>query len=121
MRNLACYDRILKDKRYFSYQRSVLDCFLSSSGTRSSPLVLLDIGHDDPDDLPIVQEYVLFPYIAVCCHISYSIRHISCSSNAFFFLVGTNFVEHPNFIVGCVNICPDLHILDYRRRSWNYS
>ena len=56
MRNLACCDRILKDKGYFSCQSSVLDCFKSSLGTRSSPLVLLDIGHDDPDDLSIVQE-----------------------------------------------------------------
>ena len=56
MRNLACYDRFPKYKRYFSCQSSVLDCFKSSSGTRSSPLVLLDSGHDDPDDLPIVQE-----------------------------------------------------------------
>jgi len=56
MRKLACYDRILKDKKYFSCQSSELHCFKSSSGTRSSPLVLLDIGHDDPDDLPIVQQ-----------------------------------------------------------------
>ena len=56
MRNLACYDRILKDKRYFSCQSSVLDCFKSSSGPRSSPLVLLDNGHDDADELPVVQE-----------------------------------------------------------------
>jgi hypothetical protein len=44
-----------------SRQTSVLDFFKSSSGTHESPLVLLDIGDDDPDDPPTVKEEVSPP------------------------------------------------------------
>jgi hypothetical protein len=44
VRMLACCEEILKDKmRCVSRQNSVLDFFQSSSGTRSSPPVLLDM------------------------------------------------------------------------------
>ena len=52
----TCYDEILKQKRSFPFHTSVLDFFKSSSGTQALPPVLLDTGHDDPDDLPTVQE-----------------------------------------------------------------
>lgn len=48
MRMLACYEEILKKKKYLSGQTSVYDFFKSSSGTCTVPPVLLDIGDDDP-------------------------------------------------------------------------
>jgi hypothetical protein len=45
-------------KRSLSRQTSVLDFFKSSSETRVSPPVLLDIGDDDPDDRPTVPKEV---------------------------------------------------------------
>jgi hypothetical protein len=67
-RMLACYEEILKEeqKRSLSRQTLVLDFFMSSSGTCAIPPVLLDIGDDDPDDPPTVQEEVPLSYIAIC-------------------------------------------------------
>jgi hypothetical protein len=59
MRMNACCEEILKEKkRSLSRQTSVLDFLKSSSGTRASPPVLLDIGSYDRDDAPTVQEEV---------------------------------------------------------------
>ena len=59
MRIFACYAEILNEKwRSLSCQTSVLDFFRSFSETRASPPVLFDIGGDDPDDPPAVQEEV---------------------------------------------------------------
>lgn len=44
-----------KTRRDFPCHKSVLDFIKLSSGTRASPLVLLDIGYDDPNYLPTVQ------------------------------------------------------------------
>ena len=44
------------EEKVFASAASVFDFFKSSSGTRVSPPVLLDIGDDDPDDRPTVQE-----------------------------------------------------------------
>jgi hypothetical protein len=49
------YEEILKEKRCWCCQTSVLD-FKSFSETRALPPVLLDSGARDPDDLPTVQE-----------------------------------------------------------------
>jgi hypothetical protein len=52
MRLLACCEEILKEekeKKSLSQQNLLSDFFKSSSGTGSLPLVLLDIGDDDPD------------------------------------------------------------------------
>lgn len=51
VRMLAGGEEILKDKKgSFSRQNSVPDFFKSSSGTRTSSSVLLEIADDDPDD-----------------------------------------------------------------------
>ena len=42
-------------------ETSVPDFFKSSSGTRTSPSVLQDIGDDGTDDVPAVHEQVCFP------------------------------------------------------------
>jgi hypothetical protein len=64
-RMLACCKEILKErKRSLSRQCSVLT-FFKSSGTRASPLVLLDIGDDDLHDQPAVKEEVLQLYNAI--------------------------------------------------------
>ena len=49
-----------------SFQTSVLDFLKSSSGTRASPLALLDTGYDDPDDPPTVQRRNAF---SLNCHL----------------------------------------------------
>ena len=55
----ACYEKIMKEKKTsLPRQTSALDFFKSSSWTYASPPVLLDIGDDDPDDQPAVQEEV---------------------------------------------------------------
>jgi hypothetical protein len=46
---LACYE-ILKKISSLSRQASVLDIFKSPSGTRASPVVLMDTEDDDPHD-----------------------------------------------------------------------
>jgi hypothetical protein len=52
----AGYEKILKEnKRFLSGQNLLLDFFMSSSGTVTSPPVLLDTGGDGQDDLPTVQ------------------------------------------------------------------
>jgi hypothetical protein len=52
-------DETLKKKKMsLSHQNSGSDFFKSSSGTCASPPVLLNIGGDDPDDLPAVAEEV---------------------------------------------------------------
>jgi hypothetical protein len=56
-RTLACYEEILKKRSVFR-QTSLLYLFKSSSGTRASLPVLLDIGNDDPDGPPPVHEEV---------------------------------------------------------------
>jgi hypothetical protein len=57
MRNLACYEKILKEKGSFLCLSSVVDFVKSSSGTCSSPLVSL-VTEEDSDDLPVVHEEV---------------------------------------------------------------
>jgi len=52
----SCYGNILQEKRSSSLHISVLDFFKSSAGTRASPPVLTDTGHNDQDDLPTFQE-----------------------------------------------------------------
>jgi len=52
----SCYGNILQEKRSFSLHTSVLDFFKSFAGTRVSPPVLMDTGHNDQDDLPTFQE-----------------------------------------------------------------
>ena len=52
---------MLKKKRPFSRQTSVIYFFELTSGTRASPSVLLDIEDDDSDDPPTVQEKVPSP------------------------------------------------------------
>ena len=50
-------DEILKEKKTsLSGQHSLLCFFSTSPGARASPPVLLDIGDDDPDDPPRVQD-----------------------------------------------------------------
>jgi hypothetical protein len=51
----ACYE-ILIEKRFLSHQTSVFDFCKSSSRTRASPRILLDIGYDDIDDLSTVKQ-----------------------------------------------------------------
>jgi len=58
MRNIACYEKILKEMGSFLHLSCVVDFVKSSSGTRSSPLVSLVTEEDDSDDLPVVQEEV---------------------------------------------------------------
>jgi hypothetical protein len=56
---LACYEEILKDARAsLCIQNSVPYFFKLSSDAHTSPPVLLDIGDDDSDDVPIVYEEV---------------------------------------------------------------
>ena len=66
MRNLACYEEILKEKESFLRQSSVVDFVKSSSGTHSSPLVSLVTEKDDSDDLPVVHEEVPPSSIVIC-------------------------------------------------------
>jgi hypothetical protein len=50
-------EEILKEKKMsLCCQTSLLCFFKTSPGARASPPVLLDIGDDDPDDPPAVQE-----------------------------------------------------------------
>jgi hypothetical protein len=59
MRILACYEEILKEKRGLCLTGFQYLIFLKSSSQNPiSPPVLLDIGHDDPDDPPTGQEEV---------------------------------------------------------------
>jgi hypothetical protein len=58
MRNLACYEKILKEMGSFLCLSSVADFVKSSSGTRTSRLISLVTEEDDSDDLPVVQEEV---------------------------------------------------------------
>jgi hypothetical protein len=52
-------DEILKEKKMSLSCQTLLLCFFSTSpGARASPPILLDIGDDDPDDLPAVQDEV---------------------------------------------------------------
>ena len=71
-RMLGCCEEILKEKKgSLCCQPSMLDLFRSSSGTRVSPPVLLDIGDDDPYDLPAVHEKVSPLKLLFLCQISY--------------------------------------------------
>jgi hypothetical protein len=47
-----------EEEEVFVWPDFVLYISKSSSGTSSSPLLLLDPGDDDPDDLPAVQQEV---------------------------------------------------------------
>jgi hypothetical protein len=53
MRMLACCEEILKEKRSWSSETSVLH-FFKSSESRLSPPVLFDTGGDETDDPPTV-------------------------------------------------------------------
>jgi hypothetical protein len=56
IRMLTGYKEI--PKKALSRQTTVLDFLRSSVETRASPFLLLDIGDDDPNNQPIVQEEV---------------------------------------------------------------
>jgi hypothetical protein len=73
MRLVAWCEEVLKEKkRSLSRQTSVLGCFKSSSDIRASPLVLLDIGGDNPDDRPAIHKMkCLLLRSSFACHISY--------------------------------------------------
>ena len=64
--------RFWRRRRGLYRQTSVLHFFKSSSGTRTSPPVLLDTGYYGPDDKPAVQEKVgascLYCYLFVRLH-----------------------------------------------------
>lgn len=66
MRMHACLLYPKKKKRNSSRQASVLDIFKSSSGTRTSPLVQLDVGNYDSDGPPTIEEEVSPPSIFIC-------------------------------------------------------
>lgn len=61
IRMSSCYGNILQEKRSFSLHTSVLNFFKSSVRTCASSPVLMDTGHNDPDDLPTFQEEGLPP------------------------------------------------------------
>lgn len=46
----------------------MLDSFKSPSATCTSKSVLLDVGDDDSDDMPTVQEEKLSPETVPACH-----------------------------------------------------
>jgi hypothetical protein len=50
MKMFVCYEILKEKKSSLSWQASVLDIFKSSSGTRTSPAVLLDTEDADPHD-----------------------------------------------------------------------
>jgi hypothetical protein len=76
MRMLAGYEEILMEKkRSLSCQNSVLDFIKSSSGTRASPPVLLDMEGDDPHDLSTLQQEVPPTYILTFLVFYYSFVH----------------------------------------------
>lgn len=60
-----CKEILKKMKRSLSRQCSVLTFFKSSSGTRASPPVPLDIGDDDLHDQPAVKKEVSHLYNAI--------------------------------------------------------
>ena len=62
MRMLAFCEEILKEKRSWSSETSVLH-FFKSSESRLSPPVLFDTGGDETDDPPTDQEEVPFSEI----------------------------------------------------------
>lgn len=62
MRAFAGCEEILKNNRSLSGQTSEFGSLKSSSEAPTSPLVLLDIADDDPDDSSIVQ----VPHIVIC-------------------------------------------------------
>jgi len=54
----SSFDIFQKKQRSLSGQTSALDFCKSSSGALSSPPVVLDVGNDDIDNPPVVQEEV---------------------------------------------------------------
>jgi len=57
MKKFAYWVEIQKEKkRSLAHQASLYDFFKSSSGTHVLPPVMLDIGNEDPDDLPTIQK-----------------------------------------------------------------
>jgi hypothetical protein len=98
MRMLACYEKILKEKkRPLSRRISVLDFFKSSSVSPASPPVLLDTG-DDPDDPSTVKkkkclllQLQFVSTVNIFCKFYVSIIWIYL-----FFLVKTICLEHFN-------------------------
>jgi hypothetical protein len=57
MRRFACYADILKEKMGSLFHQIIMLVFFKSfSGTRVFSPVLLDIGDDDLDDAPTVEE-----------------------------------------------------------------
>ena len=59
MRVFPCYKETPREKKiYLSRQNSVLGSVMSSSATRASSRVLLDVGDDYLDDWPTVHEEV---------------------------------------------------------------
>ena len=69
--------------RSFTCQNSELDFFNPSSGTRESPPVLLDTGHEEPDDLAQFK-IRSFPLQTAICPVSYF---------CIFFLLGQNILS----------------------------
>jgi len=64
----TCSEEILKEKRRsLSRLTAVLDFFKPSSGTGTSPAVLLGTGYDDPDDPPAGQEESLLLKLLFVC------------------------------------------------------
>lgn len=59
-----------------SIQTSLLDSFKSSSETHVSPHVFLDIGDDDPNDLPTVQEVVPSEIVICVSHLIYYVHFL---------------------------------------------
>ena len=55
---LACCGNIIREKRSLYRYIPMLEFFQPSSGTSTSPAVLLNIGDDNPDEKPTVQEQV---------------------------------------------------------------
>jgi hypothetical protein len=66
---IACYEEILREKKsYLSRHNSKLNFLKPSSGTRTSPPVILVGEDDDPDDPTAVQEECLLLKLSLVCH-----------------------------------------------------
>jgi hypothetical protein len=72
MRMFACCEEVQREKeRSLSRQTTVLDFFQSSSGTRASLPVLLDIVDDDGDDPSTFKGKCLLLQLSSVCQIIY--------------------------------------------------
>lgn len=56
MRILACYEKILKEKRCFCLPDFTADFSMSPSGFHVLPPLHLDDGHNNPHDSPTIHE-----------------------------------------------------------------